>query len=195
MGAITDRARGGADREPGSEDEFPPHRHPDGAGAVQVLGALVPQGEDSQGQPEKSSASSALSTVVLPFPNARLLTFIQIDKFPLHTVTDAPTASRLSTAERQYTVAHQALVSAHYHSSFLSEFPPALQRLDDTAGGISMVDTPDVDTAVFCRVLRDVGRVRQHATDSEFEMKKGDVWVVRWSLIKDRVFEGDIELI
>jgi GINS complex subunit 4 len=119
----------------------------------------------------------------------------QIDKFPLHTVIDEQTASRLSDAERQYTMAHQALVSSHYHSSFLSEFPAALQRLDDTAGGISMIDTPDVDAAVFCRVLRDVGRVRQDATDSEFDMKKGDVWVVRWSLIRDRVFEGDIELI
>lgn len=58
-----------------------------------------------------------------------------------------------------------------------------------------MVDTPDMDAAVFCRVLKDLGTLRQEATDSEFDMKAGDVWVVRWSLIRDRVFRGEIELI
>jgi GINS complex subunit 4 len=58
-----------------------------------------------------------------------------------------------------------------------------------------MIDTPDVDAAVFCRVLRDVGIVRVEGTDAEFEMKSGDVYVVRWRVIRDRVFAGDIELI
>ena len=32
----------------------------------------------------------------------------------------------------------------------------SLQKMDDTAGGISMVEGPDVDKAVFVRALRNV---------------------------------------
>lgn len=59
-----------------------------------------------------------------------------------------------------------------------------------------MVDGPDLDTAVFCRVLRDVGTVRVEGTDVEMNMRRGDVWVVRWGSIRNAVVErGDIELI
>lgn len=58
-----------------------------------------------------------------------------------------------------------------------------------------MVDAPDADTAVFCRVLRDVGVVSVEGTDREFEMKRGDVWVVRWSVVRRWVLAGDVELI
>jgi GINS complex subunit 4 len=58
-----------------------------------------------------------------------------------------------------------------------------------------MIDTPDLDSAVFCRVLQDVGLVTVEGTDAAFEMKRGDVYVVRWSTIRERVFAGDIELI
>ena len=95
----------------------------------------------------------------------------------------------------QYLTAHHALLSDHYHASFLAQFPQPLQRLDDTAGGISMIDGPDEDTAVFCRVLRDAGMVTVEGTDSTFEMIKGDVYIVRWSSIKEKVMSGDIELV
>ena len=58
-----------------------------------------------------------------------------------------------------------------------------------------MIDGPDRDTAVFCRVLRDSGMVTVEGTDSTFEMLKGDVFIVRWSSIRERVMNGDIELV
>ena len=58
-----------------------------------------------------------------------------------------------------------------------------------------MVDKPDEDAAVFCRALRDVGIVNVEGTDRSFEVKRGDVWVVRWSAIRKWVLAGDIELI
>lgn len=58
-----------------------------------------------------------------------------------------------------------------------------------------MVDKPDEDAAVFCRVLRDVGAVFVEGTDVRIEMKRGDVWVMRWSAIRDWVKMGDVELI
>ena len=127
----------------------------------------------------------------------------QIDTHPLHIQSqhaaslDTP-FPLLSPSEHQYLTSHQALLSSHYTSSFLSQFPASLQRLDDTTGGISMVDKPDEDKAVFVRALRDVGEIFVEGTDRRFEMKRGDVWVVRWSAVKAWCVgsgTGDVELI
>jgi GINS complex subunit 4 len=97
--------------------------------------------------------------------------------------------------EQQYLQSHQALLSQHYQSSFLCSFPTSLQTLDDRTG-VSMVDAPDENSAVFCRVLRDAGRVEVHseAELSEVELKRGDVWVLRWSAVREGVRRGDVEL-
>ncbi|KAK7552391.1 hypothetical protein IWX49DRAFT_610072 [Phyllosticta citricarpa] len=132
--------------------------------------------------------------LVRSFLRARMA---KIDKHPHHTLLTPSTLSRLSLPERQYLSQHQALLTSHYASSFLSQFPPQLQRLDDKAGGISMVDAPDADAAVFCRVLRDCGVVGVGGVDEEREvdLRRGDVLVVRWSVVAERVVRGDVELI
>ncbi len=58
-----------------------------------------------------------------------------------------------------------------------------------------MVETPDTDKAVFVRGLRDVGEVWVEGTDTAFEMRRGDVFIVRWAAVKDVVGRGDAELI
>lgn len=58
-----------------------------------------------------------------------------------------------------------------------------------------MIDAPDLDSAVFVRVLRDVGVVAVEGTDTAFEMQRGDVFVVRWRVVRERVLAGDVELI
>lgn len=101
----------------------------------------------------------------------------------------------LSATEFQYLTHHQSLLSQHYTASFLGGFPAQLQRLDDTAGGISMVERPDTERAVFVRVLRDCGEVVVPGTDVRAELRRGDVWVLRWSVVKEKVLGGDVEVI
>ncbi|KAK8183604.1 uncharacterized protein BKA78DRAFT_273698 [Phyllosticta capitalensis] len=132
--------------------------------------------------------------LVRSFLRARIA---KIDKYALHTLSTPAVLSRLSLPERQYLSQHQALLSSHYAASFLAQFPEKLQRLDDNAGGVSMIDAPDADAAVFCRVLRDCGVVAVGGVDEETEvdMNRGDVLVVRWSVVRERVLAGDVELI
>lgn len=61
-----------------------------------------------------------------------------------------------------------------------------------------MVDKPDEDKAVFVRALRDIGTVYIEGTDRRLEVKRGDVWVVRWSAMRRWAVgcgTGDVELI
>ena len=59
-----------------------------------------------------------------------------------------------------------------------------------------MVEGPDADRAVFVRALKDVeGPILVEGTDTAFEMRRGDVVVVRWSAIRGMVMAGDAELI
>ncbi|EME45755.1 hypothetical protein DOTSEDRAFT_71442 [Dothistroma septosporum NZE10] len=121
----------------------------------------------------------------------------KIDRHPIHyhqlALTADPDSPILSSLESQYLTAHQALLSSHYSASFLSLFPKGLQKLDDTGGGISMIDKPDEDTAVFCRVLRD--SYVERLVDEDIELKRGDIYILRWSHIKEQVRNGDVELI
>jgi GINS complex subunit 4 len=88
------------------------------------------------------------------------------------------------------------LLHNHYLSSFLASFPQQLQNLNDTAGGVSMIDSPDLDTAVFIRMLRDRD-VHGQGTDADntLSAESGDVLIIRWSSAKPLVDEGDAELV
>jgi GINS complex subunit 4 len=59
-----------------------------------------------------------------------------------------------------------------------------------------MIDSPDLDTAVFIRILRDAV-VEGKGTDSDGAMagKMGDILILRWSSAKHLVESGDAELV
>jgi GINS complex subunit 4 len=60
-----------------------------------------------------------------------------------------------------------------------------------------MVEEPDMDSAVFCRVVKDLkdAIVRIPGTDTEFELRMDDLYVVRYSAVKEFVMRGEVELI
>lgn len=131
--------------------------------------------------------------LVRSFLRARMA---KLDKHALHYLSTPLLKSRLSEMEIAYATRHQALLHNHYLSSFLASFPTALQNLNDTAGNISMIDAPDLGTAVFIRLLRDT-MVEGKGTDADGEMagKDGDIVILRWSDAKALVEDGSAELV
>lgn len=112
--------------------------------------------------------------------------------------TENKTNPLLSETEAKYLAHHNALLDARFAASFLGSFPAGLQRMDDAAGGVAMVDAPDQESAVFVRVLRDVEEpvaVHGEQGTGEVELRRGDVWVLRWSSVRDSVLLGDVELL
>ncbi|KAL7946344.1 hypothetical protein V8C42DRAFT_320317 [Trichoderma barbatum] len=120
----------------------------------------------------------------------------KIDKHTLHYLSTQELRQRLSPTELAYATRHQALLHNHYLSSFLSSFPQRLQNLNDTAGNVSMIDSPDLDTAVFVRLLRDKDVFgRGTDVDTILPATGGDVLILRWSSAKGLVEDGDAELV
>ncbi|TFB04813.1 DNA replication complex GINS protein SLD5 [Trichoderma ghanense] len=120
----------------------------------------------------------------------------KIDKHTLHYLSTETLRQRLSPTELAYATRHQALLHNHYLSSFLSSFPQRLQNLNDTAGNVSMIDAPDLDTAVFVRLLRDKDVFgRGTDVDTILPAANGDVLILRWSSAKGLVEDGDAELV
>ena len=114
----------------------------------------------------------------------------------------------LGPAEAQFLRHHQALLSQFYETSFLDAFPAGLRRLDDTSGGVPMVEAPDGASAVVVRCLaeglwsneRDVdgaegAAIEGEGANVELRMKRGEVWVVRWRDVRRGVEKGDLELL
>lgn len=120
----------------------------------------------------------------------------KIDRHTLHYLSTDALRARLSDIELAYATRHQALLHNHYLSSFLSAFPPNLQNLNDTAGGMSMIDAPDLEAAVFIRLLRDtVVEGRGVDSDDEVEGRESDIMILRWLDAKPLVKAGSAELV
>ncbi|GAB1310456.1 GINS complex subunit [Madurella fahalii] len=120
----------------------------------------------------------------------------KIDRHTLHYLSTDDLRARLSEMELAYATRHQALLHNHYLSSFLSSFPPALQNLNDAAGGISMIETPDLESAVFIRLLKNsLVEGRGVDTDDSTVMRESDIVILRWSDAKPLVEAGSAELV
>ncbi|KAI1260095.1 hypothetical protein F5Y18DRAFT_265721 [Xylariaceae sp. FL1019] len=120
----------------------------------------------------------------------------KLDKHTLHYLSTSELRARLSETEQAYATRHQALLHNHYLSSFLSAFPPSLQNLNDSAGNVTMIDTPDLETAVLVRLLQNT-LVQGHGTDADGAMdgRNGDIVILRWSDAKLLVDSGRAEVV
>lgn len=101
--------------------------------------------------------------------------------------------TRLSPGETAYLEQHLAAVAALYRRQFLARLPPLLQRLDDAAGGESMVEEPAWDRPVFVKVVRGGGSVS--VAGEEIEVVAGGIYVVRYEVVREGVLRGDMVMI
>lgn len=123
------------------------------------------------------------------------------DTIPNPTTSATTSTSPLSAEEAKFLYSHQHLLAAHYSGSFLASFPPQLRRLDDNAGGTSMVQGPDNKEVCFVRVLVDEVTVVVPADDTLNEdtfgttMRMGEVWVARWEGVRRAWERGEVEVL
>ncbi|KAL1887261.1 GINS complex subunit [Ceratocystis pirilliformis] len=121
----------------------------------------------------------------------------KLDAYTLHYLSTPELRGLLSETELAYATRHQALLHNHYLASFLGGFPTELQNLNDTGGGVNMIDAPDEDATVFARVLAKTAQVSGMGTDADntIEAEQGDVLVLRWASAKPLVQSRVLELV
>ncbi|KAK9235772.1 hypothetical protein V1525DRAFT_408876 [Lipomyces kononenkoae] len=118
----------------------------------------------------------------------------KIDNYYMHILNNPDVQHKLSQSELRYTKRRANQLKRYYDHRFLASLPQLLQRLDDTAGGLHMIDAPDLDEVVFIRVLRDSPGEVDLGNDDKIELRKGNIYVLPYKVIRRYVDDGDVQL-
>ena len=107
--------------------------------------------------------------------------------------------SKLSTYEREYLQAFSGNLMSSLQESILDKLPPESAGLDEEemlARGSKPIAIVNNDTHVICKVMKDVGEVvLDPISRATAPLQVNDVFVLQYSVIKDFLTSGDVELI
>ncbi|EPY53798.1 GINS complex subunit Sld5 [Schizosaccharomyces cryophilus OY26] len=119
----------------------------------------------------------------------------KIDDYGQYIQANPNVLLNLSSTERQYLLRHQQLLHRQYMASFLRELPIKMNKLDDTIGRTSMVAAPDMENSVFCYVNETVEENLRVAENEYVTLDRGDILLLKYSVIANYVRTGAVSLI
>ncbi|KTW28789.1 hypothetical protein T552_01419 [Pneumocystis carinii B80] len=119
----------------------------------------------------------------------------KLDKYGIYILQTPECLARLSSIEIEYLKKHQDILMNYYTSAVLKHLPKKLQRLDDTQGGVSMIEKPDLDRAIFCRVINTVEQDIPISRNETITLNKGNIYLLKYRIIRSFLRTGDVELI
>ena len=121
--------------------------------------------------------------------------FLKITRHAKYILTSEEMMSKLSRNERELVVVpYVNLKEAHLKSTFLNDLPVKFQGVQDKNGSDpSMIDSPNLDEYVFCRVLEDIGVLM--VDDDPIELNVGDIYALRYSNIRVLLEENKLHLV
>ncbi|KAJ2717108.1 GINS complex subunit [Coemansia spiralis] len=120
----------------------------------------------------------------------------KIEHHAMHYTREPRYRERMSQNELDYAKGFVALEEKHMRRSFMDQLPPHMRSLDETASsGMEMVTKPDIDTAVFCRIRSTVGEFQFDPSEDPIVMKRNNIFITRYSIIRHLLEDGKVELI
>ncbi|TPX69018.1 hypothetical protein SpCBS45565_g02732 [Spizellomyces sp. 'palustris'] len=119
----------------------------------------------------------------------------KIQKYTLHFLQEEECRGRLSNEEVAFAEKFQELLERHFMKSCLEELPAFLQRLDDETDDISMVNRPELDDAVICRVKEDVGAFQLDDSDETTFMKANNIYILQYKAIRRLLEDNKVDLV
>ncbi|KAJ1671919.1 GINS complex subunit [Coemansia sp. RSA 25] len=120
----------------------------------------------------------------------------KIEEHARHYTKEALYRERLSQNELEYAKGYVELEERHVRRSFLDQLPPHLRGLEDVAAeGLAMISKPDLDAAIFCRVRATVGEFQFEPSEAPIVMKRNNIFITRYSIIRNLLEDGKVELI
>lgn len=100
----------------------------------------------------------------------------------------------LSSQEIEYARRYEDLIQAHNHDSFLYLLPRSQHKQDEISVDMNMVVQPNLDSAVFCHVLTNLGYV-DIANQDRILFESGDTFVLRYSDVREHLKDKKVKLI
>jgi GINS complex subunit 4 len=122
----------------------------------------------------------------------------KIENFVMHCIESEETQEKLSPLERSYAYDYVRLVGTHLKSHVTSKFPEAFSSVTKQASAHNasdMVAVPDVGHHVFARVERDLGEIEFYDDGTTSELVAGDLYILRYKVVRDFLSEGSVVLV
>ncbi|CAN0105607.1 unnamed protein product, partial [Ascophyllum nodosum] len=162
--------------------------------------------DDARGSPEEAFSASLYQMELdrLRYSLSKYLRtrLRKVERDALHVLASGEEMEgRLSDREREHAKAYVDMLEDHFTRTCLAQMPANFRSLTNTSKDENMVQGPDLDTFVVCRANEDVGLVQigeassQGREDSAMNLRRGDMFIVRYRPIRDLVLEGRVDLI
>jgi GINS complex subunit 4 len=122
----------------------------------------------------------------------------KIENYVMHCIESQEVQERLSPLELSHAYDYVKLMGTHLKTHVTSKFPEAFSSVTKQASAHSasdMVAVPDVGHHVFARVERDLGDIEFYEDGTTTELVAGDLYVLRYKVVRDFLGEGSVALV
>jgi GINS complex subunit 4 len=101
---------------------------------------------------------------------------------------------KLSMQEQEYLKEYLVITREYLLESGLETFPKALHAFDDFVGDLNMIATPNLNQAVVCKVLDNIGEVMINDNESVY-MEKDNIYILKYKTIQSLLEKGLVQLL
>eukprot|EP00890_Picochlorum_soloecismus_P003979 jgi/Picsp_1/4582/NSC_01952-R1_protein len=122
----------------------------------------------------------------------------KVERYVMFCIDSPEVKVRLSPLEEAHAIEYLKLVGSHLKQTVTSKFPEAFGSVTKQASAhpaSDMIPMPDLGHHVFVRVKRDLGQVQIYEDGAMHEMYRGDVYIMRYSVIRQLLQEGAVQLV
>lgn len=122
----------------------------------------------------------------------------KIEKYVMHCIESEEVRNRLSSLEQSYAYDYVRLIGTHLKTHVTSKLPEAFSSVTKQASAHpenDMVPVPDIGHHVFVRVERDLGEIEMYEDGTTQELQPGDLYIMRYKVIKDYLKDGGVQLV
>ena len=96
--------------------------------------------------------------------------------------------------EQEYLKEYLVITREYLLESGLETFPKALHAFDDFVGDLNMIATPNLNQAVVCKVLDNIGEVMINDNESVY-MEKDNIYILKYKTIQSLLEKGLVQLL
>jgi GINS complex subunit 4 len=101
---------------------------------------------------------------------------------------------KLSMQEHVYLKEYLVITREYILESGLETFPKALHAFDDFVGDLNMISSPNLNQAVVCKVLDNIGEVMINDSESVY-MEKNNIYILKYKTVQSLLEKGLVQLL